>query len=242
MAQPPISALQTRGCSEGSHSQRRASTGGERRDLALVAGAALAEDTVPSRRPGRRAPEMLGRGVARLPGQVARGRADLEHPFVADLHGAGFRASGLADVPGACAGDCHHPRGARLAVVGGDRRSALEGLTIRVGAWWALEDDVAARHPVHVEPPIVRSGHAEAQRIVVGISPTDQDLPPRMVKISKPACHLWRSILGNPNRRPIKLTLEVVPANSPEADQGFVRSVPYYSSRQLTHGARPHQR
>ena len=64
----------------------------------------------------------------------------------------------------------------------------------------------------------------------------------RMVKISKTACHLWRSIPGNLNRRPITLTLEAVPANFPEADLGSARSGPYYSSRQSTHDARPHQR
>jgi len=81
--------------------------------------------------------------VSWLPGEVARGWPDLEHACVADLHGAGLRAPGLADVPDAGAGDRHHPCRARFAVVGGDRRGAVEGLTIGVGARWALEDDVA---------------------------------------------------------------------------------------------------
>ena len=72
--------------------------------------------------------------------------------LMADLHGARFRAPGLADVPDAGAGDRHHPRIARFAVVGGDRRGALEGLTIGVGAGWALEDDVAAWDPPALEP------------------------------------------------------------------------------------------
>ena len=126
----------------------------------------------------RRAPAMLGRGVARLPGHVATRRADLEHPFVADLHGAGLRAPRLADVPDAGAGDRHYPRSARFAVVGGNRRGAVERLTIGVSAGWALEDDVAAWHPAHVEPPRVRPRHMEGHRIVVGIRPTNQDLPP----------------------------------------------------------------
>src|SRR5712671_1041742 len=110
---------------------------------------------------------MLGRGVARLPSQVATCRAHLEHLFIADVHGAGFCATRLADVPDARAGDGHDARIARFAVVRGDRGSALEGLTIRVGARRTLEDDVAARHPAYMEPPIVRTGHPEAQRIVV---------------------------------------------------------------------------
>ncbi|SRR6266446_6758054 len=94
---------------------------------------------------------MLGRGVARLPGQVARGRAHLEHPFVADLHGAGLRAPRLAHVPGARARDRHNPRIARFAVIRGDRRGALEGLAIGVSARWALKDDVAVRRESAME-------------------------------------------------------------------------------------------
>ena len=116
--------------------------------------------------------------MARLPGQVATCRADFAHLLVPDLHGAGFRATRLADVPNARAGDWHDARIARFAVVRGDRGSALEGLAIRVGAQWALEDDVAARQPAYMEPPIVRLGHSEAQDIVVSVSPTDEDLPP----------------------------------------------------------------
>jgi hypothetical protein len=97
---------------------------------------------------------------------------------VADLHSAGFRTPRLADVPGACARDRDDPGSAGFAVVRGDRRSALEGLAIGVGTGWALEDDVAAWHPTHMEPPIVRLGHPEAQSIVVGVCLTDQDLPP----------------------------------------------------------------
>jgi Polyketide cyclase / dehydrase and lipid transport len=41
--------------------------------------------------------------MARIPSQVATRRADVAHLLVADVHGAGFRAPGLADVPGACA-------------------------------------------------------------------------------------------------------------------------------------------
>jgi hypothetical protein len=97
---------------------------------------------------------------------------------VADLHGAGFRAPGLADVPDAGARDRDDPGITRFAMVRRDRRGAVEGLAGGVGAGWALEDNVAAWHPTHVEPPIVRPGYSEAQIIVVGIGPTDQDLPP----------------------------------------------------------------
>src|SRR6266478_177533 len=102
------------------------------------------------------------RGVARLPDQVATRRAHLEHPFVPDLHGAGLRATRLADVAGARAGDGHDTRVAGFAMVRGNRRGAVEGLAIRVGARWPLEDDVAPGHPAHVKPPIMRPGHAEA--------------------------------------------------------------------------------
>src|SRR5919109_5272636 len=115
--------------------------------------------------------------MARLSSHVATRRTDLAHLFMADLHGARFRAPGLADVPDAGAGDRHHPCLARFAVVGGDRRGAMKGLAVGGGAEWALENDVAARHPTHVKPPIVGPGYTEAQIIVVGISPADQDLP-----------------------------------------------------------------
>jgi hypothetical protein len=97
---------------------------------------------------------------------------------VADLHGAGFRTPRLADVPGARASNRDNPCMPGFAVVRRDRRSAVEGLAIGVGTGWALEDDVAARHPTHMEPPIVRPGHPEAQIIIIGIRPTNQDLPP----------------------------------------------------------------
>ena len=116
--------------------------------------------------------------MTRLPSEVARGRTDLEHLFMADLHGAGFRASGFADVPDAGARDRHDPRSARFAVVRRDRRGAMKGLSIGVGAGWTLENDVAAWHPAHVEPPRVGPRHTEGQSIVVDIGPTDEDLPP----------------------------------------------------------------
>ena len=116
--------------------------------------------------------------MARLPGRVATRRAHLKHPFVADLHGAGVRVPGLAHVPDACPGDRHHPCIARFAVVRCNRCGALEGLAIRGGAGWALEDHVAAGHPTNMQPSIVGPGHLEAQSIVVGISLTDQNLPP----------------------------------------------------------------
>ena len=137
---------------------------------------------------------MVREGVARLPDHVARGRAHLEHLFVADLHGAGFRAPGLADVPDAGARDRHHPRRAGFAVVRRDRRGAVEGLTIGVGAGWALEDHVAAWHPTNMKPPIVGPGHLETQQLVVGIGPTDQDLPPPWQRVGEQAAllGLWR--------------------------------------------------
>jgi len=64
---------------------------GERRSSDERAVVALAEDPVPSHRRGRYPPERLRGGVARLPGQVVTCRAHLEHPCVADLHGAGLR-------------------------------------------------------------------------------------------------------------------------------------------------------
>src|SRR5205823_6124415 len=112
--------------------------------------------------------ERLGGGMARIPGQVATCRAHLEHPFVPVLHGAGFRATRLADVPDARAGDGHDARIARFAVIRGDRRGAVEGLTIGVGAGWALEDHVAAWRPTAMKPPIAGPRDTEGQIIVVG--------------------------------------------------------------------------
>jgi SAM-dependent methyltransferase len=85
--------------------------------------------------------------VGRCADPVTTRRAHLEHPFVADVHGAGFRAARLAHVPDARAGDGHDARVACFAVRCSNRGGALEGLTIRVGTWWALEDDVAPGHP-----------------------------------------------------------------------------------------------
>ena len=116
--------------------------------------------------------------MARLPGRVATRRAHLKHPFVADLHGAGLRAPGLADVPDAGARDRDDSCITRGAMVRRDRRGAVEGLTIGVGAGWALEDHVAPWHPTAMKPPIVGSGHTERQTIIVDIGPTDEDLPP----------------------------------------------------------------
>jgi hypothetical protein len=116
--------------------------------------------------------------MARLSRQVAARRAHFEHLLVADLHGAGFRAPGLADVPDAGARDCHYPCLARFAVVRRDRRGAVEGLAVGGGTGRALEDNVAAGHPTDMQPPIVGPGHPEAQKIVVSIGPADQDLPP----------------------------------------------------------------
>jgi hypothetical protein len=131
--------------------------------------------------------QRLGRGAARLLSQVARGRTDLEYPFVADLHGADFRTSGLADVPDARTRDRDDPSSAGFAVVRRDRRGALKGLAIGVGAGWALEDDVAPWHPTDMKPPIVESGHTEGQRIIVDIGPTDEDLPPPWQRIGAQA-------------------------------------------------------
>ena len=85
--------------------------------------------------------------MARLSSQVATRRAHFEYLLMTDLHGAGFRASGLAHVPDAGARDRHDPRSAGFAVVCRDRRGAMKGLAIRVGTGRALEDDVAAWHP-----------------------------------------------------------------------------------------------
>ena len=82
----------------------------------------------------------------------------------------------------------------------------------------------------------VRLSHEESRKVVFRGSYA------RMVKIFKTAFHSWQSISGNSNRRSFKRTAGAFPANSPAADPGSVRSVLYYSSRPLTHGARPYQR
>ena len=48
-------------------------------------------------------------------------------------------------------------------MVGGDRCSALEGLTIRVGTCWALAEDGAPGPLASVASPLLRLGHLEAQ-------------------------------------------------------------------------------
>jgi hypothetical protein len=101
--------------------------------------------------------------VARFPGQVAARRADLAHLLVADLYGAGRCVPGLADVPYAGAGDRHQSCLARFAVVRRDRRSALEGLAVGIGACWALTEDGAPGPPATVAPPLLRLGHLAAQ-------------------------------------------------------------------------------
>jgi len=113
---------------------------------------------------------------------------------VPNLHGAGFRASGLAHVPDARARDRDDPCLTRFAVVRRDRRGALEGLTIGVGAGWALEDNVAAWHPAHVEPPRVGPRHLETQKLIVGIGPANQDLLPPWQRVGAQAALLgmWR--------------------------------------------------
>ena len=83
------------------------------------------------------------------------------------------------------AGACRANRIARFAAYA--IRGAVEGLAVGVSALWALKDDVAARHPTHMEPPIVRPGHPKAQVIVVGIGPTDQDLPPPWQRVGAQA-------------------------------------------------------
>jgi hypothetical protein len=122
-------------------------------------------------------PRRLGGSVARLPGQVVTRRAHAEHLLVADLHGAGFRAPGLADVPDADAGDRNDPRSAGFAVIRRDRRGAVEGLTMRVGVCWAMEDDGAPGHPAYVGLPRLWPRHLHGPRLVVDVGPTNQDLP-----------------------------------------------------------------
>ena len=127
-----------------------------------------------------RVPERLGRGLARLTGQVATRRAHLEYLRVADLHGAGFRTPRLADVPSACAGDRADPCLARCcSMLRSPRR--VGGLAIGVGTGWALEDDVAAWHSTNMKPPVIGPGHLETQKLVVGIGPADEDPPPPAV-------------------------------------------------------------
>src|SRR5262245_46653460 len=63
-------------------------------------------------------------------------------------------------VPDACP---RAPRSTRCALGGSDRRRAVEGRTIRVGACWALTEDGAPGPPASVAPPLLRLGHLEAQ-------------------------------------------------------------------------------
>src|SRR5687767_3019226 len=89
-------------------------------------------------------------------------RAHFEHPFVPDLHGAGFHAPRFRDVPGARPRDGHGASMAGFAVVRGDRRRTLQRLAIRLCTGRTLEDHMTARHAAHVEPPILWPGYPEA--------------------------------------------------------------------------------
>ena len=79
-----------------------------------------------------------------------------------DLHRAGFRASGFRHIPGVRAGDWDHTGMAGFAVIRRNRRRTLERRTVRLSVGRPLEEDVAARQPAHVEPPIRWSGQAES--------------------------------------------------------------------------------
>ena len=52
-----------------------------------------------------------------------------------------------------------------------------QGRTIGLDAGRPLEERVTARHPAHMEPPILRPGDPEGQEVVVGVCAPDQDLP-----------------------------------------------------------------
>ena len=75
MARPPSLASRTRDCCEASHGERWASTGGERRDLARMAGAARAEDTLSPRGLAHCQPQEASgkRGQTPRPGRHAPG-------------------------------------------------------------------------------------------------------------------------------------------------------------------------
>src|SRR5215471_722472 len=108
------------------------------------------------------------------------------------------------------------------------------GHTARSKALTMLE---AIRKPFHTVAS--RSGSLRAvmkRRAIIGRESVQHKM------YMKTVFYQWQSISDNSNRKSFKRTLEAVPANSPAADPGSVRSDPYYSSRRLTHGARPHQR
>src|SRR5262249_33454381 len=110
-------------------------------------------------------------------GHVPTRRPYFEDPFMTDLHRAGFRAPRFGHIPSVHAGDRYHTGMAGFAVIRSDRRRTLERRTVRFGAGRPLEDDVAARQPTDVEPPIRWSGHAKAKIVIIRVRATDQHLP-----------------------------------------------------------------
>src|SRR6266850_5703272 len=58
-----------------------------------------------------------------------------------------------------------------------DGGGALQGCAVGIISRACQQQDMTARHPPDVKPPIVRLGDVQAEPVVVRIGTADQDLP-----------------------------------------------------------------
>ena len=62
-------------------------------------------------------------------------------------------------------------------MIRGDGGGALQGCAVGIISRACQQQDMTARHPSDVEPPIVRLGDVQAESVVVLIGTADQDIP-----------------------------------------------------------------
>jgi hypothetical protein len=108
---------------------------------------------------------------------LRRFRAYFEHDFFANLHRPRLRVTRLGNVSRARARNRHKPRCSGFTMKRGYGSSALQGCAVGINSRACQQQDMTARHPPDVEPPIVRLGDVQAESVVVRIGTADQDLP-----------------------------------------------------------------
>jgi hypothetical protein len=120
----------------------------------------------------------LDAGGAVLPCRdLRRFRAYLEHDFFANLHRPRLRVTRLGNVARARARDSHEPRCPGFTMICGDGGGTLQRYVVGIISGACQQQDMTARHPPDVKPPIVRLGDVQAEPVVVRISTADQDRP-----------------------------------------------------------------